>query len=107
MVIEASIQQGAKMRHPTWVRLVPLWILLGCAAVGGTRTQLLAAANSRPPVGNLDQIDTNGQVAGWSADHDRPSAHVQVVLALDGNDLATVAANAPRPDVTAPFPKFV
>jgi hypothetical protein len=107
MITEAPIQRGAKMRRPMWVRLVLLSILLGSAAAGGAQTRPVAPVNNRPPVGSLDQIDTKGQVAGWSADDDRPSSPVQVVLAVDGVVLATVAANVPRPDVTAAFPKFV
>src|SRR6266508_3986701 len=95
------------MRYRMWVRLALLSILLGSATTGGAQTQPPVPASNKPPAGSLDQIDTKGQVAGWSADDDRPSTPVQVVLAVDGVDLATVAANAPRPDVTAAFPKFV
>ncbi len=97
------------MLYRTWVRLGILSILLSSATAGAQPQPPPPAplANNRPPSGNLDQIDTKGQVTGWSADADRPSAPVQVILAVDGVDLATVAANAPRPDVTAAFPKFV
>ena len=95
------------MRCRKWVRLVILSLLLGCAAGVGAQTRPVAPMNNRPPAGSLDQVDAKGQVAGWSADEDRPSTPIQVVIAVDGVDLATVAANAPRADVTAVFPKFV
>src|SRR5216684_1284844 len=91
------------MLDRAWVRLAILSIVLSSATAGAQPQP----PTNRPPTGGLDQIDTKGQVTGWSADDDRPSAPVQVVLAVDGLDLATVAANAPRADVTAAFPKFV
>jgi len=59
-----------------WIRLVLLSILLGSATAGGAQTRPVTPVNNKPPVGSLDQIDTKGQVAGWSADDDRPSAPV-------------------------------
>jgi hypothetical protein len=95
------------MRYGKWVRLACLSILLGSATIGGAQTQPPTSGNNRPPVGYLDRVDTKGQVEGWSADEDRPSAPVKVVLGVDGTDLVSVTSNAPRPDVTAANPKFV
>ena len=86
MVTETPIL-GANMRYRAWLRLALLSILLGSATAA--QTQPAAPASNRPPAGNLDQVDTKGQVAGWSADSDRPSAPMQVMLAVDGVDLST------------------
>jgi hypothetical protein len=95
------------MRYRAWVRVALFSTLLGLLTACTTQSQTLAEVKSRPPVGFVDAIDTQGRVTGWSADADRPSLPVQVILAVDGVDLPPLEANAPRPDVTAAFPRLV
>ena len=90
------------MRYRPWLCLALLLTLLALATDVHTQPR-----TGKPPIGNIEQIDARGKVTGWSADEDRPSAPVEVVVTVDGADVGTVKANIPRPDVTKAYPSFV
>src|SRR5207245_1816131 len=76
------------------------------SAVSSAPSPVASSTNAnRPPTGYLDSV-TGGVVEGWAADPDRPTQAIQVVVVVDGADVATIAANQPRPDVTTVFPQF-
>ena len=69
---------------------------LGCVtAIGGNPFGSLDAADSVPGAVN---------VSGWAIDPDQLGGAIDVQLRLDGNPVATVTANQPRPDVGAAYP---
>src|SRR5439155_8732219 len=79
-----------------------VWAASGPSAASNSA---LTATTNRPPAGYLDAV-TSGVVQGWAADPDRPTQAIQVVVGVDGADVATIVADKPRPDVTAVFPQF-
>ena len=90
------------MRYRPWLCLALLLTLLALATDVHTQPR-----TGKPPIGNVEQIDGRGKVTGWSADEDRPSGPVEVVVTVDGADVGTVKTNIPRPDVTKAHPSLV
>src|SRR5215467_11038990 len=75
-------RQGPRVRYRPWLCLATLLTLLAL----GTDVHTQPRAG-KPPIGNVEQVDARGKVTGWSADEDRPSAPVEVVVTVDGADV--------------------